>query len=229
MAINIKSFDQLSDTLAKDSEWRKKELIDMQTIIELNGKPDYLLRAGFVMLCAHFEGSIRYVSNAYLAYISGLKLTTSQLNASFAAIKLKSHGNSVLQKDGEKAKTLAVKTLIEKYHSILNETFFLKLTDEGMPYVDDYEEAIKTDSNPSSVVLRQITAVLCLDYESLFLSREPFLDESLVARRHNVAHGKKYLVDYELYREAQKYVLEMLDKYSDAILAAAQSESYLAS
>ena len=94
MAIIVTSYEGLLGNLNEDIQWRKKEIADMKITLESMNKPNYLLRAGFVMLCAHFEGFIRFASNAYIAYISSLRLKTSELKRSIQAISLGFHNKN---------------------------------------------------------------------------------------------------------------------------------------
>jgi len=226
MAITVRNLEELSDKLSGDLEWRKKEIIDMRAIIDLSGTPNYLLRAGFVMLYAHFEGFIRFSSNAYVAYISGQKIRTSELKMCFSAMKLRVHSNDILQNNDPK--TATIKGLIEKYHQILEEEFRFKLSEDSIPYIDEDDPVIKTNSNSSSVVLKEISDSLSLDYTELFSSRAQFIDKEILKPRNGIVHGNRMPISQDSHREVQIYVLQIMDEFSDAILSAAQASAYLA-
>jgi hypothetical protein len=229
MAIKVKNKEDLLDQLSEDIQWRKKEIGDMKASIEMSSKPNYLLRAGFVMLCAHFEGFIRFASNAYIAYISAQRIKTSHLKSCFSAITLRFHKHSLFITNGEKVKTSAVKQLIDEYNALLENEFILKLSDDNMPFIDEDNPAIQTDSNPSSTVLREISIILGLNYEILFQPRAPFIDGELLNPRHQIAHGRRLPIRYESYVEVHDYVLSILDEYLDAVMYVANNQAYLAS
>jgi len=227
MAIKIRSLEELLDNLNDDILWRKKEIADMKLTIEIMNKPAYLIRAGFVMLCAHFEGFIRYASNAYIAYISAQRLKTLELNKNFHAITLRFHNSNLFSIRSEKVKTTVIKQLIDKYHELLEKEFVLKISDDNIPFIDEDNPAIHTESNPTSTVLKEISSILGLDYDSLFRSREHFIDGELLNPRHQIAHGRNRPIRYESYIEVYNYVLLIIDNYLDAIMFEANSESYL--
>ncbi|WP_349398983.1 MAE_28990/MAE_18760 family HEPN-like nuclease, partial [Clostridium perfringens] len=64
--------EKLQEKLEEDLSWRKKELINIKTLIEdetNNIDKNILIRSGIALLCAHWEGYIRYVANMYIVYI----------------------------------------------------------------------------------------------------------------------------------------------------------------
>lgn len=67
MAIKINTLEMLLEELDQDLQWRKKEILDIRTLIIANDYLPCLLRSCFTLSCAHFEGFIRYASNAYIA------------------------------------------------------------------------------------------------------------------------------------------------------------------
>ena len=230
MAIRVRNVEELLDILDEDIRWRKKEISDMKSVAQSENMPDYLLRAGFVMLCAHFEGFIRFASNAYIAYISSKKLKTSCLKSSFSAITLRLHNHSLFNaSNGEKVKTSVVKQLIEEYHSLLDKDFVIKVGDDSIPFVDENSPPIQTDSNPSSKVLQEISSILNLDYNALFQQRAPFIDCEILNPRHHIAHGRRRPMEHNAYIEVHDYILGILDNYKDAIINEAVSDSFLAS
>lgn len=59
-----------------------------------------------------------------------------------------------------------------------------------------------------------------------WVAAKTFVDSLLLAERHKIAHGEGLQVDSDVFRERVTIVLSLCQAISDAILAAAQSESY---
>ena len=58
--MRIKNLEELQSEINADITWRKKEIADFYMLCHSNSNLDCLVRACFVMVCAHFEGSIRF-------------------------------------------------------------------------------------------------------------------------------------------------------------------------
>lgn len=220
MAIKIKDIDDLLGSLDEDVKWRKKEIADMYATTKIENSPDYLLRAGFVMLCAHFEGFIKFASNAYISYISSKKIKNVELKPSFSAIMLQQQSHSLFNSGGSgKVKTSVVKQLVDIHGTLLEKEFFIKIADDNPP--------IHTDSNPNSKVLKEITTILNLDYCELFQQRAAFIDGEILCPRNHIAHGIKRPLSRDDYKAVHDYVLAIIDKYKEVIIEEAISESFL--
>ena len=87
--MKIKNIEELQNKINDDITWRKKEILDFNIFCHSNNNPSFLTRAFFVMICAHFEGSIRYASNAYIAYISSQDIKGSDLRIEINAIAVR--------------------------------------------------------------------------------------------------------------------------------------------
>lgn len=89
MAITIQNYEELTVALDEDTQWRKKEIVDMRTTCFMPNCPPSILRSAFVLCCAHFEGSIKFSSNAYVAFISGQELKHADLRTEISALIIK--------------------------------------------------------------------------------------------------------------------------------------------
>ena len=181
----------LLEELDQDLQWRKKEILDIRTLIIANDYLPCLLRSCFTLSCAHFEGFIRYASNAYIAYIAGQKIECRKLKLEIAAILIRKKHYNLFSNNQYKVKTSVVKKALEEYENILSQQFIIKLNDNAEPIVDEDEPAIPTESNPKPDVLKEITQIIGLDYENMFKAREPFIDRELLNPRHNIVHGRR--------------------------------------
>lgn len=87
------------------------------------------------------------------------------------------------------------------------------------------KEAISTASNLSSEILKEITAVLGLDF-SPYSTKANLIDEKLLKTRNEIAHGEYLVFDREEYIEVHQKIIEMLDLFRTQIENAAIQEQF---
>jgi hypothetical protein len=210
----IRTLEQLSDCLAADLVWRKKELADLKSLIETasssSSKEKALLRSGITILYAHWEGFIKTAASSYLEYIAMQRLRYDELSSNFVALALKNKLNQADQTNKASVFTEA----IDFIRSQLDER-------SSVPYKD----IVQTGSNLSSSIFREITCVLGLDY-SFYETKQILIDEKLLARRNNIAHGNYLSLDKEDYLELHSQVINLLNTFSNQIENCATCESY---
>ena len=89
----IRTLEQLSDKLAEELVWRKKELSILKSLIDSksfeSAKRNALLRSGITMLYAHWEGFVKVAANSYLEFVAMQKLPYNQLANNFIALAMK--------------------------------------------------------------------------------------------------------------------------------------------
>lgn len=229
MSIRIRTIEELTVKLDEDAQWRKKELADMATYCQNAGNPPVLLRAAFVLCCAHFEGCIKFASNAYIAYIScqNIKGRELRVEISSIAIRKKKH-QSFATPSTKKVKISVVSDVLSVYDEMLENNFFIKLNEDDLvPEIDENDIPLPTEGNPTPDVLKEISYILGIDYENLFSLRAPFIDGELLKPRHAVAHGERRNISPEELADATTFVLEIIDKYKNCIIDAAESDRHL--
>lgn len=71
--MSIRTLEELSDLLARELAWRKKELAVMKGFIENRkfqaDQHRVLIRSGVTMLYAHWEGFIKVAASGYLEFV----------------------------------------------------------------------------------------------------------------------------------------------------------------
>ncbi len=210
----IRTLEQLSDSLAADLVWRKKELADLKSLIETaktaSSKEKALLRSGTTILYAHWEGFIRTAASNYLEYIATKRLKYNELSSNFVALALKTRLSQISETNKATVSTEAVDFI----RSQLDER-------SSVPYKD----VIQTASNLSSSIFREITCLLGLDY-SLYETKQVLIDEKLLARRNNIAHGQYLSLDKEDYLELHSQVIGMMDTFRNQVENCATCETY---
>lgn len=212
--MSIRTAEQLSDQLAKDLAWRKKELAEVKSLVELKSfspqRHNALIRSGVCILYAHWEGFVRLSANSYLEYVTMKKLRYDQLAINFLALAMKEKLNEA--KETNKASL---------YIPVCE--FFLDQLDTKCSFP---KKLISTASNLSSEILKEITYVLGLDF-SVYFTKSKLIDEKLLEARNKIAHGNDLLIDTKEYIELHTEVIGMLDIFRNQIENAAINQDFM--
>jgi hypothetical protein len=213
----IRTLEELSQVLADDLIWRKKELSDLSSLIENKSfapsKHNAVLRSGIALLYAHWEGYIKNAATCYLEYVSRQKLTYEELSINFVAIAMKNKLNEA--------------TETNKATVFTEVTRFLLTQAEDCSLIP-YKDIVSTASNLSSSILHEIVCIIGLDY-SFYQTKQVIIDEQLLKRRNMIAHGESlpYLsLDREEYRELQGQMLGMMEDFRTQVENHAAQELY---
>lgn len=214
--LRFNKIEKLQDALDKDLAWRKKEMLSLRLLVESDSvNESILLRAGIALLCAHFEGFIKYSSNCYVAYVSGQKVASNTLKNGFIAIKMEKEFKAC----SDSAKHSVHARLIDKYNSIVNDKYF-RLD------VNDEELFIKTNSNPNCDVIKDILLTLGIETD-LFETKKNYIDSSLLEKRHKVVHGERSELDKKDFLTTFEIIMDLLDEFHKLICTSAENRIYL--
>lgn len=208
----IRSLIELDEFLSRDLAPRKQELATFR--LRMSSARDHekkaFLRAGFVMIYAHFEGFIRAASTAYIRYVSHQGLSFALLKENFVAIGLKSE----LQDLGEIQKATVVSTTVHRFLSGMNATARFSWNGE-----------VDSRSNLKSEVFLEIFALTGLD-TSWYQTKWAFVDQVLVENRNNIAHGRHFRPDEADYVLAHDQTIEIIERFRTDIQNAAATAVY---
>lgn len=138
------------------------------------------------------------------------RLRYSELSSNFVALALKTK----LSQANKTNKATIFTEAIDFIRSQLNER-------SSVPYKD----VVQTSSNLSSSIFREITCILGLDY-SFYETKQVLIDEKLLAKRNNIAHGEYSVLDKQDYLELHSQVIGMMDTFRNQIENCATCESY---
>lgn len=229
MSIRIRSIEELIERIDDDAQWRKKEIADLHLYCRNNNYPNFLLRATFILCCAHFEGYIKYASNAYIAYISGQNIKGKDLRIEISSIVIrKKKHQSFGIPSRKKVKVTVVSDVLQAYDDMLEQNFYIKLNEDDLvPEIDENDIPLPTEGNPTPDVLADISKILGIDYDELFQLRAPFINNELLKPRHSVVHGERRLITIEELNAATNFVLEIMDRYKNSIIDAAEKNLHL--
>jgi hypothetical protein len=213
---SVRTAEQLSDALADDLIWRKKELSAYKLALEgAKGSPDKrqaFLRGAVALLYAHWEGFVKTASSRYLEFVFYQRLKYSELAPHFLALAVR----AMLRAGTESDRIAAHLRVTNFFRAELDKASILP-----------HKDAFTTRGNLSSRVLKEIMETLGLDY-SQFSMRAQLIDETLLDQRNTIAHGEYVRIDVTDYLALNHQVLEMIEAYNTLILNAAVLGHYRA-
>ena len=211
--MNIRTAEQLSDRLATDIAWRKKELSEMKSLIEAKNVSDQrhkvLVRSGVCILYSYWEGFVKLAANSYLEYVISKRLTYQELSSNFLALAMKEK----LKEAKETHKPSLYIPVCEFFLSELNQRCILP------------NDVISTASNLYSEILKEITYILGIDF-SIYSTKSVLIDTKLLKTRNEIAHGNYLVFDREEYLELHREIIGMLDRFRTEIENAAIQEKF---
>ena len=212
--MKIKTIEKLLDQLDNDLAKRKKELISIKLLARQTQDSTYC-RIGLVMLSAHFEGFIRTVANYYVVFVSDQQLPLKEINTNFSAIFFK----QLIEKDKESTK---ISSHIKKLEKIIKDyseaKFFVKYSINS--------PIIKTESNPSSKVFKEILTSIGLSY-SIYETKNNYIDTDLLSNRHAIVHGEFTQISWDDFNVTFDVIFEIMENFKNQVIEAAIKKSYV--
>jgi len=209
----LRTLEALEDGISEETAWRKHELTAVRRSVEQasGAARAAYLRAGVLVLYAHWEGWVKGVARLYVRYVNTQRLTYAELSPAFLGQALKVRIASI-----DDASTAA------KHNE-----FALFLREGMLERAKLSEELVQTQSNLSSVVFLDVLQRIGLSRRSWFETRSNLIDEELVGRRNTIAHGKYLELGSVEYLKLHGDVLELLEVFTDDIRNSASTRSYL--
>lgn len=209
----IRNVEALDDAISEETAWRKHELTTAKKLVQqsLGSAQTANLRAGVLILYAHWEGWVKSVAQLYIRFVNTQSPRYGQLSTAFL-------GNAL------KAKLTAIQAASTA--STHNEfaRFLQSGLGEGARLA---EHLVQTQSNLSSKVFSDVIERIGLPPRSEYLTRANMIDEELVNRRNTIAHGKFLELRADDFFLLQTEVLSLLELFTDDIRNAALTEAYL--
>ena len=204
----MKKLEKLQDLLDKDIAWRRKELIDIKLLIHSTQNPT-LCRAGIALLSAHFEGFVKQVANYYVVYVASQNVKLSQLSTNFVAIHSGKVFDPCATSNKIKVYQKAIDDFLENYTTL---NFKVNYSPE--------HPIIQTESNPSSVVVKNIFDSIGLDF-SPYETKAHYIDTDLLSNRHGIVHGEKVLIEISDFDKTFDIITGIMRQFSEQVLDAA--------
>ncbi|KOR35900.1 MULTISPECIES: MAE_28990/MAE_18760 family HEPN-like nuclease [Planktothricoides] len=212
--MSIRTLENLSDKLAQDLAWRKRELAEIKSLVEAkkdvsDQRHKVLVRSAVCILYSHWEGFVKLAANAYVEYVRLKKLTYQDISTNFLALAMKEK----LKEAKETNKASLYIPVCDFFISELNQRCNLP------------KDPISTASNLNSDILKDITDILGIDF-SEYKTKSNLIDEKLLKTRNEIAHGEYSGVDRNEYIELHQEIINLLDLFKNQIENAAISERF---
>ena len=211
MAKKIETVEDLETKLQEDLAWRKKEMLSIKMMADKgDANESILLRSGIAMLCAHFEGFVKFASNCYIKYVSAQKINNCLLKDNFMAFSL----TNVIKNCSNTKKISVYQKVVDKMREIYDVPFSKK------------KDVISTHSNPSSTELKEIIATIGLETD-IFDLKANYIDSNLLNYRNRIVHGERYPIDKEDFRKTFDVIMELIEQYEELIVRAADEKKFM--
>mgnify|MGYP000892156171 CR=1 FL=1 len=210
----IRTSIDLQTRLDEDFVWRIREISEMKISVRTAkaNRDKTLVRAGIALLYAHWEGFIKNASQYYLEFVASQRLPYKDLKNCFIVFGLKKELDMIISSK-QHAKNVRV---IE----------FLK--DELLNRAElSFKGAIDTESNLSSTVFANIAESVGVD-TTPYQTKYNFIDESLLSRRNQIAHGEFLDISPEEYPDLSNEVVNLLRAYKTDIENCLVLKTYMA-
>ncbi|MDD3846875.1 MAG: MAE_28990/MAE_18760 family HEPN-like nuclease [Syntrophorhabdaceae bacterium] len=209
----IRNLSMLQDYLDGEFSWRIKEIANLKLSIcgiERKIIIKTLIRPAIPLLYAHWEGFVKNASMSYVNFVDCQGLRYSELSYCFVVFGLKKKLSEVAQSKKSHINVAAIEFLLSELSSRAQ----LKI-----------ESAINTESNLNSKVFANIALSIGID-PAAYETRYNLIDESLLGRRNNIAHGEYLDLSAGELRNLAEEIIGLLRQYKTDIENAAAMNKF---
>lgn len=210
----IRTVNDLDAAIDSEIAWRKQELTTALRLVSSSSGPiqSAHLRAGVLLLYAHWEGWIKRVAQLYIRYVNTHGYSYDALSPAFLGNALKTRLMAVHQSNTP----------------LVHNEFALFIRTDLAKNAALSETLVRTESNLSSTVLFEILDRLGLPRREKYETRALMIDQDLVHRRNTIAHGDYLDLGADDFRTLRANTMELLELFTDDVRNAAALGSHLA-
>lgn len=208
----LRTIADIQNYLDNEVGWRIQEIDNLKKMIpNANSiQTRTLLRAGIPILYSHWEGFVKKSSEAYLNFVTNQGLSYNELKSCFIIFGLKKE----------------IEQLTDTKASIKN----IRVTDFLLKELNNkaklfYKGIINTQSNLNSALFEEIITSIGIDAIP-YKVKYKLIDEDLLKRRNQIAHGEYLNIDIKGYRKLSKNVIDLIRHYKTDIENSISLESY---
>lgn len=209
----IRTLEQLEARLTADLKWRTQEMWSWEhQVAKTSGLTrSGLLRGGWALIYAHWEGYVKNAGVAYLEWVSRKGLKLGDLRSEVAAVAARSQVQRLAEEKSPESHTQLVEL-------IRNEMS----TPAQLPYL---QSTIRTNSNLNFKTFSSIMHSIGCD-ASAHAAHGLFIDGKLLPRRNEIAHGREEYVELDEWVEAREIIIGILADVRVQVANAAALGSY---
>ncbi|MFZ1519166.1 MAG: MAE_28990/MAE_18760 family HEPN-like nuclease [Ignavibacteriaceae bacterium] len=213
--MKIRSAEDFSDRISSDIAWRRKEVQTLLNYARSSNGRDQMsaLRAILPILYSHWEGFIKTSAELYLVFIKSQKYLYKDLKDNFLAIKF----YSALKSCEESNRIIFHQQIIQAIRSECNER-------ANIPT----ENVIRTESNLSSEILRNILVTIGLESD-LYELKNQLIDSKLIKIRNEIAHGEETYIDLSDYELLHTEIFNILSDFKNRLENMVITRSFISS
>ncbi len=201
----------LNEILDVDFSWRRKELAIFKNLVpnQSNDIQKATIRAGIVLLYAHWEDFIKKTANTYYEFLSYQNHKIKDYQNNLVAILLKYELNNIIENKRNSKESELIEKIINQFDEIAH-----------FPN----KAPIKT-SNLNYEVLEDVCALTQVDIERLELPKQVIQD--LLEHRNTIAHGHYLRISFEDFQEIYKKIISVLFEFKSEVSNSASLKRYL--
>lgn len=228
----MSGLDKLFDELDSDLTWRKKEVLNLFSMLN-DSNSNLLLKICVLLLYSHWEGYVKNASKRYLLFVAKKKIKVELLTDNFKAICLKGYAKNVYESRNSLTLSNEIKLLSlisgseEKVFKLLG-TFLNE---------KNGSDIIDTAGNLSYEIFNNIMRVVGIEEKACIKTKSHYIDSNLLKNRNKVAHGNKsklfkdddneFELDAAEFDTLKKVIFCLLDNLSGELKTHAENNFYL--
>ena len=212
--MKVRGVGRLLELIEEDLSWRKRELIDFNTVARNQKSPAQkpALRSAVALLYAHWEGFVKNACYLYLCFIATQAPKLSELRPEIVALTLRGKLTAL---EGAKRTTMHREVVLH-----------LRENADKRANIPNDRTAVRTESNLTFSVFEDLLASIGCDASEF----EPFrdlIDDQLVNSRNKIAHGEQEFIREPEWMQLYGAVISLIDRTATMISNAAVAKSYL--
>lgn len=217
--MKIKSKNCFLDFIQSERAWRKKELTNIKSLMHTSRKTnsEVLIRAGILLLYAHWEGYVKKVCEAFFYYLNSKGLKYSELKPNFIALGVSEEFNWNFPQ--------------KKYSSYSRAVSFVMERVNKCKFNIDVTARVDTKSNLNFEVLLDLINMLGINFE-YFQNNQHHIDSRLLKYRNAIAHGERtdnnpdLYISYDDFIDLDSRINELTDHFETLVINHLELESY---
>lgn len=198
------------DIIQEERAWRRRELTNFKSLIHhaRNSHQQSLLRAGILLLYAHWEGYIKKVSETFFYYLNFKGHKYCELKSNFLAVGIADKFNGNFPQN--------------KFSAYASSVQFIVNDAKNLKFKIDVASRVDTKSNLSSEVLIELLEMLGVETQH-FNNNKFHIDGRLLKYRNAIAHGERtdnnptLSIDVSQFNDLYQRINDLIDYFETIV------------